>query len=174
MISKIYTFVKKNNILNLNITYIYDIDEEYIQYEMAISQENLKKYKNLYQIYKISILLTKDIKSLHKNGILHRIIWKGIEITDYYTIDETNININTLNFEETNEETIEYMNETSGISSNFPSLISQEINKIEKELSELEEYYESLKRMKIDLTKIIPEKFPNILPDILIDTILFS
>lgn len=94
ILTKIFTFIKDDNLVKIFISYIgdeYCNEEDYVDFDFTIAFEELKSCKKLYEYYKLSILLTKNIhepsycEERDKNCILFRKNWKGMYFTDYYS-----------------------------------------------------------------------------------------
>lgn len=90
--AKIYIFIKSNNLIKVIINYVYELGEDYDTYDFVMTEEELKRYSNLYECYNISLQLTQNINNPidDEDGIkiMKKRIWKGMYITkDYESID---------------------------------------------------------------------------------------
>jgi hypothetical protein len=149
-----------------------------------MTEEKMKEYPVLYNLYIISIMLTKDSAQLSKDEygyyISKRTIWKNLYITKNYNGEKTHMAYYPVMSYELSTDT--HIRANMYIISDaimikdylIVELIDEESKKIEEDLCCLENDVKMAKITSLYINKIVPENFPDDLKNIIIANIICS
>lgn len=183
-LSKIFTFIKDGDIINMYLGFIFGLDEDDVCYPFVMTEEKLKSFPVLYQSYIISLFMTKDTKKLYEYndgyGIQKKKIWKGMRITQEYDMLYTYMEeypkmSYTLDTDDYINNHMFAVQEYLNINNNhfyFSKLLDQELDKIETELIQYEKEIKDITISYQFLKKVIPKDFSKDLQDLIFKNIL--
>jgi hypothetical protein len=175
-LTKIYTFIRDENLIEVNVLSVYDImDEEYTKFKFIISIEEMKSCKKLYEYYLLSLLLTEDVNKLTYDDSIDfmgytknvwrfsfKKNWKGMYFTENFCNNyglETYPEKGSIIIDEHNEEQKKYGKEFIKRNEfSTPNYLSKyikiEIKKIEEELLKIEKDVNYQKKLVLFSSKI--------------------
>jgi hypothetical protein len=149
---------------------MYDIGDDEEEITVVMSEDKMKKYHTLYNMYLMSLILTMDTTQLFEYedgfGIYKKKIWKGLRITNEYDMLYTYMENIPQDFEESDDV---YLNQCVMFlelrNTDFTKLLEkeleQQIDKIEKELKQCEKDVYVSKVHVMFAKKVIPHYLPN-------------
>ena len=180
-ISQIFIFVKNENLIRMNLMFMYDIGDYEEEITFVMSEDKMKKYPALYNMYLMSLILTMDTTQLFECedgfGIYKKKVWKGIRITNEYDMMYTYMDDIPDDFEESDDEYLNaYVKFLEMRNTDFTKLLEkeleQQIDNIEKELKQYEKDVYVSKAHVMFAKKVIPHYLPNDLEKIILEKLL--
>lgn len=180
-ISQIFIFVKNENLIRMNLMFMYDIGDYEEEITFVMSEDKMKKYPTLYNMYLMSLILTMDTTQLFVCedgfGIYKKKIWKGIRITNEYDMMYTYMDDIPDDFEESDDEYLNtYVKFLEMRNTDFTKLLEkefeQQIDNIEKELKQYEKDVYVSKARVMFAKKVISHYLPNDLEKNILEKLL--
>jgi hypothetical protein len=147
----------------------------------VMTEDKMKEYPILYNLYIISIMLTQDSTQLSKNEygyfIKKRTIWKNLYITEDYNEENTYMAYPVMSYELSTDTHIRdnmyiISNTTMLKDSLIAELIDEESKKIEEELSSVEKDVKMAKLTSLYINKIVPKNFSDDLKNIIVANVI--
>ena len=147
----------------------------------VMTEDKMKEYPILYNLYIISIMLTQDSTQLSKNEygyfIKKRTIWKNLYITEDYNGENTYMAYPVMSYELSTDTHIRdnmyiISNATMLKDSLIAELIDEESKKIEEELSSVEKDVKIAKITSLYINKIVPKNFSDDLKNIIVANVI--
>ena len=175
-------FIRDEYIINVYVIYYYDDEERALS--LVMTEEKMMEYPQLYKKYVVSIMLTEDPTRLSETEtgyyISKRTIYENLYITKDYNSKHTYMfeypaMSYDLSADAEIRENMRIINNCIMIRDCLIAELIEEVSKkIEKDLSDVENYVRMMKVASLYINKIVPENFPEDLMNSILANIVSS